>query len=185
MSAGARRRAAARSGRTGTAAARTRFRSAGRPSACRARSSSTLPGARAVAVRAAQRDRVDGGEPANRAAQVDVGFENRPARPVQVDGDGTVADRGRDRPAQRRQQDFLDRQPEAGGARRRSRLFPNAVNADDSLARSSAAGGSETSEPTSAGSLRYGRPARNRGSRPPRDAWPARRSAATTPATTW
>ena len=65
----------------------------------------------ALALGAVQRDRIDGGEPADRPAQVDIGFEHRPARPAEVNGDGPVADRGRDRPAQRGQQDFLDRHP--------------------------------------------------------------------------
>ena len=42
---------------------------------------------------------IHGGEPADRPPQVDVGFEDRTARSAEVDGDGTVTNRGRDRPA--------------------------------------------------------------------------------------
>ena len=70
-----------------------------------------LSGARLLVRRAVENDRIDGGEPANRPAQVDIGFENRPSGSAEVDGDATVADRGRDRPAQCGQQDFVDRQP--------------------------------------------------------------------------
>ena len=180
MSAGRAAPRAVQWARTGNAAARTRFRSAGRRSACRARSSNSCRQLMSFVRRAAQRDRIDGGEPANRPAQVDIGSEHRPARSPEVNRDRTGTDRGRDRPAQRGQQDVLDRQPKPA-----PRVVDLACLRDSQRRRQSR----QVGNPRRFRDFRTGHaqvwlrsrsPARNRGFRPPRDAWQARRNAATT-----
>ena len=95
-----------------------------------------LLGAGAFALGAVESDRIDGGEPADRPAQVDVGFEHRPARPAEVDGDAPVTDRGRRSSGSARPAAFRRSAPAAGAARRRSRLSPRRSVTTRNLARS-------------------------------------------------
>ena len=175
------RQAAALSGRTGSAAARSRFRSAGRPSACRARRRAAAW--RSSSVGAGERDGIDGGEPADGAAQVDVGLEHRATLAAEVDGDGPVTDRwprssGPARPAGSRRS-----APAAVGGRRRSRVVSATVSDDALRARSAARRLRRSARLPPSASTPLPSPASSRGSPPPPDGWPMPRSAATTRAT--
>src|SRR5258705_13529490 len=63
-----------------------------------------------LALYAGELERENRREPADGPAQVDVRLENRPAEPLEVDGDNAVADCRRDRAAQRGEEYLVDGQ---------------------------------------------------------------------------
>ena len=138
-----------------------------------------------LAVCAGEGNRVDRGEPADGSMQIDIGFEDQPAVPGEVDGDHTVTDRPCDRTAQRRKEYLVGGQSKtalrlvdlgcqlACQRRRQSRQivgvgwFGNVLVGDPQGCPAGVA------------------PARSRDFPEPRDGWRARRIAATTRAMSW